>query len=118
MALSLTRRSVRWSPEDQDAEVLLDIVESVLHTGLDEDQAARFDRAIFAGDADLPASADHVIDLVFPMWPLPVGRARSPDGQADTELLRAQKIDIAVSVGIARLRIEVRNLVRFHGRTR
>ena len=114
MALSLTRRSVRRSPEDQDAEVLFDVVEVVFHVGGDEDQAARFDRAIFAGDADLPASADHVVDLVFPMWPLSVGRARRPDRQADAELLRAQEIDVAVAVRVARLRIKAGNLVSFH----
>jgi hypothetical protein len=109
---------MRWSPENQDAEVLFDVVESVLHTGLDEDQAAGFDRAIFAGDADLPESADHVVDLVFLMGPLPISRARGPHCEADAEPLRAEEIDVAVPVGVAGLGIEVGDLVRLHGRTR
>jgi hypothetical protein len=118
MALSLTRGRVRRRPEDQDAEVLFDVVELVLDAGCDEDQAAGFDRTIFAGNADLPAAADHVVDLVLFVRPLAIGRAGRPYGQADAELLRAQEIDVAVSIGVARLGIQFGYLVRFHGKPR
>src|ERR1700694_3854999 len=67
MPLSLTRRAVRRSPENQHAKVLVDVVESVLHPSGDENQAARLHRAILARHADSPAPADHVVDLVFLM---------------------------------------------------
>ena len=110
----MTRRDVGRRPEHEHAELVLDVMEAVLHARGDEDQAPGFHRPILIRDPYLAPAADHVVDLVLAVRLLPVGRAGGPDRQADTQLAGREKIDVAVTLGVARLRIKVRNFVRLH----
>src|SRR5207245_5222670 len=110
----MTRRVVRRRPEDQHADLLVDVVVSMVHTGRDKDQAAGFHWSILIRHANRTTAVDHVVDLVLFMWPLAVGRAGGPNRQADAELFRREHVDVAVTIFFARLRIELRYLVRFH----
>jgi hypothetical protein len=87
----------------------------MLHLGGDEDEASGLDRPVLAGDADGAAPADHVVDLVLVMWALQVGRAGGPDREADAQIVRREEVDVAVALVVARLGIEIRDLVRVHG---
>src|SRR5690242_7092483 len=107
---------MRRRPEDEHTEVLLNVVEPVLDAGGDEDEAPRPDRANLVRDPDRTAPADDVVHLVFLVWPLAVGRSGGPDGKANAELLRGEKVDVAVTVGVSRLRIKVGDLVSLHMR--
>jgi len=105
---------VRRRPEDQNAQILFDVVESVLDSGRHEDQAAGLDGPILVGDPNRAAAADDVVNLVFGVRSLTIGRVPRPDGQTNAQLLRSEKVDVAMTFGIARLRIEFGNLECFH----
>src|SRR5207249_6599078 len=101
-------------PEDQDAQVLLDVVEAMLDVGGDEDQAAGLDGAVLVRDADEAPPADDVVDLVLPVRLLAVHRPRRPYGQTDAQLLRREEIDVAVALLVSWLQVQLGNLVRLH----
>jgi hypothetical protein len=103
-----------WSPEDQHAQVFFDVVEAVLDSGRHEDQAAWLDRPVLAADSYRASPADHVIDLVLSVGVLAVGLSFRPDRETDAQLVRGEEVDVAVAVGVARLRIEVGNLESIH----
>jgi hypothetical protein len=105
---------MRRRPEDQHAQVFLDAVESVLDSRRHEDQAAGLDRPILIGDPNRAMPADHVVDLILGMRLLTVGRLARPDGQTDAQLFGSEKVDVAVTFGIARLGIELGNFECFH----
>jgi len=105
---------VRRRPEDQHAQVFIDVVKAVLDAGRHEDQAAGLDRAVLARDADRGAPADHVVDLVLSMRFLAVGLSLRPYRETDAQPVRGEEVDVAVAVGIARLGIEFWNFECFH----
>ena len=105
---------MRGRPEDQDAQVLFDVVEPMLNPGRHEDKTARLHPPILLAQADGAATADHVVDLVLLVRSLAVGRAARPDRQTNAQLVRSEKVDVAVTFGIARLGVELRNLECFH----
>src|SRR6266571_2526912 len=105
---------VRRRPENQHAQVFFDVVKAVLDSSRDEDKASCPDRTVFVRDPDRAAPADHVVDLVLFMRTLTVNRPRRPDRKPDAELVRGEKVKVAMTLGVARLRIELRNLVRLH----
>ena len=83
----------------------------VLNSGGDEHQAARFHRSLLVGDTNQANAADHVIDLVFTGRLLAVGRSARPDGELDAQLVRSEKVDVAVTIVVARLWIKLGDLV-------
>ena len=105
---------MRRRPEDQHSEVFFDVVESVLDASGDENETARLDGAILICDTDRGAAADHVVDLVLEVGSLAISRSSRPDRQTNAQLVRGEKVNIAVTFGIARLRIELGNLECFH----
>ena len=111
---TLARGCVWRRPEDQHAQVFLDAVESVLGSRRHEDKAAGFDEPILICNSNRAVSADHVVDLVLGMRSLAIGCLTRPDGQTNAQLVRSEKVDVAVTFGIARLRIELGNLECFH----
>jgi len=46
------KRPVRRRPDDEHAQIFLDVVEAVLHVRGDEYQASRLDGAVLTGGAD------------------------------------------------------------------
>src|SRR5438105_10515477 len=114
MALSMTCRDVGRRPENEHAQVFIDVMESVLDAGRDEDQAARLHRSIFIRDAYRAPAADDVIDLVLFMWLLAIDRPRRPHREPDAELGRGEEVDVPVTLGVAGLRVELGNLVGMH----
>src|SRR6266704_2924505 len=106
----MTGSNVRRRPKDEDAEVFFDVVEAMLDVGFHENQASRFDRPVFVRDPDQCATADHVVDLVLLVGTLVVGRSRRPDRQAYAELVGSEKVDIPMTVFVARLRVKLGNL--------
>src|SRR5450631_266103 len=105
---------VRRRPEDQHAKVSFDAVKPVLDSGRHEDDAAGLDGPILTGDLDDGAAADHVIDLVLEVRSLAIGRPLRPDRKAHAQLVRGQEVDIAMTLGISRLGVQLGNLERFH----
>jgi hypothetical protein len=101
-------------PEDQDAKVFLDAVKSVLDSRGNEDKAAGLDLPILIRDPDCRSAADHVIDLVFGMRSLPVGRLARPDRETYAQLVGGHEVDVTVTFRIARLRIEPGDFEYFH----
>jgi len=63
----MTRSGVGRRPEDQDAQVLFDVVESMLDTRPDEHKAARVHWSILIRNSNDAATADHVVHLVLAM---------------------------------------------------
>lgn len=101
-------------PEDQHAEVFLDAVKSVLDAGSDENEAARLYDALLIRDTNRGSAADHVVNLVLDVRPLAIGASARPDGQSNAQFVRSEKVNVAVTFGIARLGIELGNLECFH----
>ena len=110
----MTRRNVGRGPEDEHAELFLDVVETMLDTGGHEDKAPCLHRPVLIRNTDLAPTADHVVHLVLTMRLLVVGRARRPDREPDAELAGGEKIDVAVTLGVTGLWVELRNFVRLH----
>jgi len=110
----LRRRRVRRRPEDQHAQVFFDVVKTVLDSGRHEDQAARLDRPVLARDPDRAAPADHVVHLVFQVRMLAVGLPFRPDRETDAQPVRGEEVDVAVTVGVARLWVQVGNIECIH----
>ena len=101
-------------PEDQHAQVFFDGVKAVLDPRGHEDQAAWFDRSILTGDSNGGAATDHVVDLVLEVRSLAIGRPLRPDRKANAQLVGGEEVDVAMTFGVARLEIQLGNLVRFH----
>lgn len=101
-------------PEDQHAKVLFDAVEPVLDSGRHEDNAPGQDGSILTSDLNGGASADHVIDLILEVRSLAISRPSLPDRQARAQLVRGQKVDVAMTFGISRLGVQLGNLECFH----
>lgn len=110
----MTRRNMGRRPENEHAELFLDVVETMLNSGGDEDQAPRLHRPVLIRDADLATTADHVVHLVLAVRLLVVGGVRRPDRKPDAELAGGEKIDVAVTLDVTRLWVELRNFVRPH----
>jgi hypothetical protein len=89
-------------------------VKSVLDSRGYEDKAAGLDRAILIRDPDRRSAADHVIDLVFSVRSLPVGRLARPDRETYAELVGGHEVDVPVAFRIAGLRIEPGDFECFH----
>src|ERR1051326_1110185 len=104
---------MRRRPEHEHADVFFDVVEAMLDARRDEDEAAGLHRPVFTGDLDHRSPADHVVHLVLSVRTLAVDRARGPDGKAHAQLLGGEKVDIPMTLVVARLRVELGDLVRF-----
>ena len=102
-------------PEDQHPQVFFDAMEMVLDTRRYEHETARLDRPVLTRHSNRASAADHVVRLIFQVRSLAIVRCLRPDRKADAQLVRSEEIDVAMTVGIAWLRVELRNLVRIHG---
>src|SRR6266550_3825414 len=111
---ALARPPVWRRPEHQHAQVFFDAVESVLDSGRHEDKASGLDRPVLIADPNRTAPADDVVNLVFGVRLLAIGRVPRPHGQTNAQLLRSEKVDVAMNFGITRLGIEFGNLECFH----
>lgn len=100
-------------PEDQHAKVFFDAVKAMLDPGSHENEAAGFDRPILTRNSNRGAATDHVIDLILEVRPLAIGRSPRPDRQANAQPVRDDKVNVAMTVGVAGLRVELGNLVSF-----
>ena len=107
---------MRRRPKNQDAQIVIDAVEMMRDACRNKDKTAGFDGPILTRHPNDTAAADHVVNLVLDVRSLAVGRPLWPDGQAHAELVRREEVDIPMTVCIARLRIQVRDLVGFHCR--
>ena len=106
---------MRGRPEDQHAQLFFDVVKSVLHLCRDEHQAAGPHRALLVRHPDASAAADHVVHLVLEVGLLAVDRSGRPDRQPDAQPVRPQEVDVAMTLAVARLRVEVRDLMGLRG---
>ncbi len=79
---------------DEDDELLLDVVEPVLHVRADEDDGAGRDRPILLADPYLRPAGDDVVDLVLGVRSLGIGATGGQDVQADREVVGPDELVI------------------------
>src|SRR6266566_4386076 len=116
IGLMMTRDRVGRRPEDEHAQVLLDVVEAVLDSGPDEHQTAGLHRSILIRNSNDAVPADHVVHLVLAMRLLMIRGPGRPHRETNAQPFRREEIDVAMTLCIPGLRVEVRNLVPLHCR--